>query len=361
MIVKHDLLLEKLSDFHRQRAKKDWIKEGDRNTYFFHQAAIKRRRKNIIASIICNNSFITNPDDIAQVFIDYFSDLFSANRTDRQNSYFPDIDSSQVIDWQVPDEEEIWQIINGMRKNASPGPDGLNAAFYRSAWSWIKDDLMALIQDFYQTGNIPSDLNKTNIVLIPKKNRPISPTDFRPISLCNVPYKILAKSIANRIKGKLPDLICQSQHAFIPGGRIANNIIIAQEIVHSFGLNSYCQKAFLLKIDLSKAFDRLEWDFIAAALQRKGFHPHFINLVLSCINSSSFAVNINGQSYGAFNANRVIRKGCPLSPYLFVLAVNELSKQLNEALHNQHIKGIKLSECGPVIHSLIYADDLIIT
>lgn len=248
-----------------------------------------------------------------------------------------------------------------MRKNASPGPDGLNAAFYRSAWSWIKDDLMTLVQDFYQTGNIPPELNKTNIVLIPKKNRSISPKDFRPISLCNVPYKILAKSIANRIKGKLPDFICDSQHAFIPGRRIANNIIIAQEIVHSFGLNSYPHHAFLIKIDLSKAFDRLEWDFIANALQRKGFHHHFINLVLSCINSSSFSVNINGQTYGAFNANRGIRQGCPLSPYLFCFALNELSDQLNEALQNHNINGIKLSVSGAVIHSLLYADDLIIT
>lgn len=361
LIASYDLLMEKLSDYHRQRAKKDWIKDGDRNTSFFQQASIKRRRKNRIASLVCNNDYVTNPDDISQIFIQYFSDLFCTDRTDEHNSYNPIICDSQEVDWQVPDEEEIWQIVKSMRRNASPGPDGLNAAFYRSAWSWIKEDLMALIQDFYRTGNIPSDLNKTNIVLIPKKNRPTLPKDFRPISLCNVPYKIIAKSVANRIKGKLPDLICHSQHAFIPGRRIANNIILAQEIVHSFGLNSSSQHAFLIKIDLSKAFDRLEWDFIATAMQKKGFHHHFINLVLSCIKSSSFSVTINGQAYGSFNASRGIRQGCPLSPYLFVLALNELSDQLNEALQNQNIKGIKLSDSGPAIHSLLYADDLIIT
>lgn len=352
--------VQKLSDHHRQRVKKDWIKDGDRNTSFFQQAAIKRRRKNRIASIVFNDDYITNPDDIAQIFINYFSDIFCTNRTDNPIAYCPAVNASQEIDWQVPDEEEIWKIIKYMR-NASPGPHGLNAAFYKAAWGWIKNDLMELIQKFYHTGNIPAELNKTNIVLIPKKNRPTSPVDFRPISLCNVLYKIIAKSVANRIKGKLPDLICQSQHAFIPGRRIANNIIIAQEIVHSFGLKSYAQNAFMLKIDLSKAFDKLEWDFIAVALQRKGFHPHFINLVLSCINSSSFSVNINGQAYGSFNANRGIRQGCPLSPYLFVLALNELSDQLNEALSNNQINGVKLSRDGPVIHSLLYADDLIIT
>lgn len=112
---------------------------------FFHQAAIKRRRKNRIASIFCNDNFITNADDIAQVFVDYFSDLFCFNRTENPNPYNPIINNLQDIDWQVPKEEEIWQIIKGMRRNASPGPNGLNAAFYKSAWSWIKNDLMALI------------------------------------------------------------------------------------------------------------------------------------------------------------------------------------------------------------------------
>lgn len=96
-------------------------------------------------------------------------------------------------------------------------------------------------------------------------------------------------------------------------------------------------------------------------MKKKGFHSNFINLVQGCISSSSFYVTFNGQSYDAFNANRGVRQGCPLSPYLFVLALNELSDQLNEDLLNNQMKGIKLSPQGPAIHSLLYADDLIIT
>lgn len=169
LIQKYDMILEKLSDHHRQRAKQDWIKDDDRNTSFFQQAAIKRRRKNRIASIVCNDDYITNPNDIAQIFINYFSDLFCSNRTNNPNAYCPHVYTSQEIDWQVQDEEEIWKIIKDMRRNASPGPDGLNAAFYKAAWGWIKNDLMELIRNFYHTGNIRAELNKTNIVLIPKK------------------------------------------------------------------------------------------------------------------------------------------------------------------------------------------------
>jgi hypothetical protein len=94
-----------------------------------------------------------------------------------------------------------------MRKNASPGPDGLNAAFYKSTWSWIKDDIHTLVTNFYSTAHFDDDINKTFIALIPKKEQPIIPQDFRPISLCNVIYKIIAKSLANRIKPHLPNAI----------------------------------------------------------------------------------------------------------------------------------------------------------
>jgi hypothetical protein len=108
-------------------------------------------------------------------------------------------------------------------------------------------------------------------------------------------YKIIAKCIASRLKPHLPDYIHPYQQAFIKGRRISNNIIIAQEIAHCFALKSWKNKAFMLKIDLAKAFDRVEWNFIVTALARKGLHSHFINLIHACIASPTFFVIINGQ------------------------------------------------------------------
>ena len=116
----------------------------------------------------------------------------------------------------------------------------------------------------------------------------------------------------------------------------------------------------MLKIDLAKAFDRLEWNFIVSALSRKGLHGHFINLVYACISSPSFSVIINGQPFANFRSNRGLRQGCPLSPYLFVLAINELSVALNEALAAHHLQGISLAPNCPSIHSLLFADDLLV-
>jgi hypothetical protein len=139
-----------------------------------------------------------------------------------------------------------------MRSSAAPGPDGLNVAFYRVAWPRINEDVHKLVADFYTTGVFPEPLNYTDIVLIPKNSNANLVTDYRPISLTNVAYRIIAKSLANRIKHELPDYIHHSQHAFIQGRRITDNIIIAQEIVHSFHLKSFSQQAFMLKIDLAK-------------------------------------------------------------------------------------------------------------
>jgi hypothetical protein len=100
-------------------------------------------------------------------------------------------------------------------------PDGLNAAFYKFTWSCTGKDLHELVVSFYNTGNLPNPINSTHIVLIPKINCPNTPRDFRPISLCNVTYKIIAKTLANRIKNHLPHIIHPSQTAFVQGRHIA--------------------------------------------------------------------------------------------------------------------------------------------
>jgi hypothetical protein len=116
----------------------------------------------------------------------------------------------------------------------------------------------------------------------------------------------------------------------------------------------------MLKLDLAKAFDKIEWSFIISALARKRFHSHFINLVHACISSLMFSMIINGQSFAKFNSTRGIRQGCPLSTYLFVLAVNDLSLMLQEALQANHLTGVLVGPNCPSIHSLMFADDLII-
>jgi mannosylglycoprotein endo-beta-mannosidase len=215
--------------------------------------------------------------------------------------------------------------------------------------------VVQLVRNFFQTGIMPAHINDTHIALIPLQLVPLVPADYRPISLCNVIYKIIAKCIANRLKPHLPDYIHPSQQAFIEGRRISNNIIIAQEITHSFAISSWKSKAFMLKIDLAKAFDRLEWNFIVDALARIGLHGHFINLIHACVSSPTFFVVINGQPFAKLQGDRGIRQGCPLSPYLFVMAINELSIALQEAMCNNYFAEITLGPNCPLMIFLFVA------
>jgi hypothetical protein len=145
-----------------------------------------------------------------------------------------------------------------MRSNASPGPNGLNVAFYKAAWPWISQDVHNLVREFYSTAFLQPELNQTFLTLIPKKMQPVIPQDFRPISLCNIIYKVIAKSLADRLKPHRPNYIDYSQMAFIENRHISSNIVITQEVVHSFSLKTWNHQAFLLKLDLAKTFDRLE-------------------------------------------------------------------------------------------------------
>jgi hypothetical protein len=235
------------------------------------------------------------PHQIANTFVLYFRSIF-ASQTGQQEGHRIQTTPPQSNDFtdSIPTKEEIWDTLKGMKRNASPGPDGFNVEFYLATWDWIGDDVHAIINNFFINGVLPPQSNKTHIALIPKKLISQVPADYRPISLCNVIYKIITKCLANRLKTHLPDHIHPSQQAFIQGRRISDNIIIAQEITHSFQLSSWNQKAFMIKIDLAKAFDRMEWNFILLALARKGLHGHFINLIHTCISTPSFSVIING-------------------------------------------------------------------
>jgi hypothetical protein len=379
----HQHLLAREESYHIQRFKKQWAIQGDRNTPFFHLAIIKRHRKNKISHLLKpDGSPSTTPNQISSTLLNYFQSIFSTSSSrphspttnpshqlpqshnphqisQPQPSGLPNPDSTSFT-YSTPDLNEIHSIINKMRSNVAPGPDGLNAAFYKASWNWVKQDLFHLVSDFYSSAILPQEINQTFLTLIPKKTNPSIPQDFRPISLYNVVYKLIAKSLADRIKPHLSDYISQAQSAFVAGRHISSNIILTQEIIHSFTLKSWTSQAFLLKIDLAKAFDRLEWNFITTGLNRLGFNSHFINLVSTCISSSSLSILVNDQPTSYFFPQCGLRQGCPLSPYLFVIAINELSLSLQEALTQTNLRGVTLAEGAPPIHSLLFADDLIL-
>ena len=140
-------------------------------------------------------------------------------------------------------------------------------------------------------------------------------TELRPISLCNVGYKIISKVLCQRLKGLLPNLISETQSAFVSGRLISDNILIAQEMFHALRTNKSCKGKFLaIKTDMSKAYDRIEWTFVQRILLKMGFSIDWVTLIMQCISSVQYKVLLNGQPKGHIILERGLRQGDLLVP-----------------------------------------------
>jgi hypothetical protein len=258
-------------------------------------------------------------------------------------------------------EEDVRTALFQMAPLKSPGPDGFPADFYQKNWDTVGGDVCKAVLEFLNGGRFDAGLNSTNIVLIPKVNSPSNPSDFRPISLCNVLYKIISKVLANHLKCFLPSIVSLEQSAFVPGRLISNNVLVAFESLHSMSSRLSGKKGFMaLKLDMSKAYDRLEWDFLEAMLQKLGFSQRWINLVMQCVRTVSYSILINGRPQGSFVPSRGLRQGDPLSPYLFILCAEALSSMIKSAVSDGRISGIPISRRGIRIDNLFFADDSIL-
>jgi hypothetical protein len=180
-------------------------------------------------------------------------------------------------------------------------------------------------------GGDPTPYNQTHICLIPKKTNPLRPSDFRPISLCNVTLKVITKTIANRLKGILPEVISQNQSAFVPGHLITDNTLVAYEVFNFFKQSKSSKGYMGIKTDMAKAYDRVEWTFLQATLETMGFPQHLTTTIMNCARTVSFSILINGKISQQFYPNRGLKQGDPLSPYLFILCANVFSNLITKA------------------------------
>lgn len=204
----------------------------------------------------------TSIEDIKNVITDFYADLFS---TSRASIGFPQLDmvenrfdEDMLADFTRPySRDEIVQALKEMHPCKSLGPDGLPALFYKRYWKLVGDGICNLALNFLNGGNMLTELNHTFVVLVPKVRKPHEMKDLRPISLCNVSYKIISKVLANRLKKFLPTIIDEHQSAFVPGRLITDNILLSSEVFHSMKHNQAKNYGYMaLKLDMSKAYDR---------------------------------------------------------------------------------------------------------
>ncbi|KAF5472052.1 hypothetical protein F2P56_008799 [Juglans regia] len=256
---------------------------------------------------------------------------------------------------------EIRSAVFQMQAQKAPGLNGMLPLFFQKYWHVVGGKVLGTVLQVLNTGIMSTDLNLTHIVLILKKRQLVFFKDYRPISLCNVVYKIIAKVLANRLKLVLPSVISPSQCAFIPGRLITDNVLVAYEIVDAIRRRKRDKTCCMsIKLDMSKAYDRVEWVFLEKILSKMQFAPNFIRLLMMCISTASYKVLINGIPSYLIIPTRGLRQGCPLSPYLFVLCAEALSSMLQQAESSHLLRGVRVCNRAPWINHLFFADDSIV-
>ncbi|CAN1148757.1 Transposon TX1 uncharacterized 149 kDa protein [Linum perenne] len=349
-----------------QKSRLQWNKDGDRNTKFFHLSTIRRRKANKIQSLKLEDGSWTFDDaQMQEVAGDHFQLLFRAGQTiplDPKAAEFPTplSDSEGRTLAAVPTVEECLHTLKAMGGLKAPGKDGFHPIFYQKCWDIMGSDTANFISLCFRNPKLVEKVNETIIVLIPKIPKPEVISQFRPISLCNVSYKAVTKCIADRLRKHMNKLIGANQTSFVPGRQISENIIILQEVIHTMRTQTGKAGSMVIKLDLAKAYDRLEWSFVEETLSLANFPRSLVSLIIACISTASTQISWNGSLTPSFKPGRGLRQGCPLSPFLFTLCIERLSILINKSVCDNGWKPIRLNKDGLALSHIFFADDLVL-
>lgn len=250
--------------------------------------------------------------------------------------------------------EEVYQAILSLPSGKSPGLDGYPVEFYKVFWPEIEPLFMPMIVDFAQTGILPETMRTAVISLIHKKDKDAADcASFRPISLLPVDFKIISKLIAHRLEDLMPQLINIDQSGFIKKRNASDNIRRLLNVIdHS---TRYKNPALVISLDAEKAFDRVEWSYLFSVLKKFNFGDRCIGWIKSMYSDPQAQICVNGTLTEKFDLQRGCRQGCPLSPFLFNLAIEPLAEAVR---NNVEITGV---DTGKIKNKIsLYADDIIL-
>ncbi|XP_061336789.1 uncharacterized protein LOC133283880 [Gastrolobium bilobum] len=349
-----------------QRSRQKWLVDGDRNTRFYHSTTLTCKRRNKILSLKNEmGEWITKPGELKNMVLDFYRKLYTEDNYNVTHfpllGGFPKVTSSSFSHVQrVPGPAEIREVCMSMDGFKAPGPDGMQVCFLQAQWNVIKESLVNIIRDIFIDPRRMGNINRSSNCLIPKEDNPDSLNKLRPISLCNVVFKVVTKILANRLKLYLNVLILPNQCSFIKGRHSSDNIIIAQEIFHSTRLKKGGVGWMAIKVDLEKAYDKVNWDYLRQTLQAVGLNDETVNLIMEGVTSTVMNILWERETIDDFMPTRGIRQGDPLSPYLFVLCIDRLAHLILEATSHKLWKPVVLKKNDPPISHLFFTDDLLL-
>ncbi|KAL6335467.1 hypothetical protein AAG906_029710 [Vitis piasezkii] len=321
----------KMDEIHwRQLSRELWLREGDKNTGYFHRMANAHRRRHTMERVKISGVWLSEECTVRTGIVDAFHRLLTEDS-----------------EWKA-DIGEVHSAIRGMNGDKAPGPDGFTGAFWQFCWEFVKEEVMEMFKEFHEHKTFLKSLNATFwfdpqerrsgggglgrslLVLIPKKGGVEDLNNFRPISLVGRLYKWLTKVLANILKGVLAKVISMSQNAFVEGRQIMNAMLIADETINSILKSN--KGAILCKLDIEKAYDHVDWSFLLAVLEKMGFGEKRRRWIKWCLSTTRLSVLVNGTLTGFFQSSRGLRQEDPFSPYLFVIVMEAFSYLLKRTV-----------------------------
>ena len=340
------------------RSKVKWITDGEKiNKYFCNLESRNYNDKMLPLIELDNGDIIDSQPEIKNEVKKFYENLYKKrNVTDCS---FDDLNNLQK---QLPNEdkamleedlsiEEVKLAIKNLSLGKSPGPDGFTSEFFKFFILDLGIFILRAANTCFQKGVFTPTFRQGNIVLIPKENKPKRfIKNLRPISLLSTIYKIISTCISNRLKQVLPQLIDESQNAFLKFRNLSSNVRFIYDTL------VYTEKeqipGMLLSIDFEKAFDCISWSFLFKSLSFFNFGPKFIRWIQLFYTDLTSCITINGQNSDWFNIERGVRQGDPSSPYLYLICAEILSLMIK---NNDQIKGIRMNNNVNLLSQ--FADD----
>ncbi|KAL0386175.1 UNVERIFIED_CONTAM: putative mitochondrial protein [Sesamum radiatum] len=282
-------------------------------------------------------------EDIQGILLRYFQAIFTSNGPPDsminevllvQPRVSPEMNQVLATPYTVT---EVKSAIFGMFPFKSPGPDGMPPVFFHKFWDIVGSDVTCAVLRILNDQIMLNKMNYTHIVLIPKCETLETVAQLRPISLCNVIVKTASKCIANRLKPMLDSIISPSQSAFIQGRLITDNTLLAFELNHYLQSTRRSKEGCVaLKLDMSKAYDRVEWTFLRGTLLRLGFNHRFVSLVMMLVITVSYSLTLNGEHFEVFSC------------------------LIQDAERRERLTGVVVARQAPRVSHLLFADDTLV-
>ncbi|RVX22106.1 putative sugar phosphate/phosphate translocator [Vitis vinifera] len=324
----------------RQHSRELWLREGDKNTGYFHRMATAHRRINHMDIIKINGVWLTKEKDVREGVVNVFQHLLTENsdwKADIEMLQLEQINQQEAENLEHPfSEDEIHSALMEMNGDKAPGLDGFTMAFWQRCWVLVKEEVLDLFKEFYEQSAFIKSINNTFLVLLPKKG-------------------------GQRILGNLGQSVFWGGCTNYWPRQILDASLIANEVIDAWQKRE--EKGLICKLDIEKAYDSLNWQFFMKVMRKMGFGSKWLGWMWSCISTTKFSVLVNGVPASFFPSSKGLRQGDPLSSYLFVMGMEVLSNLIRRVVEGRFLTGCRIrgGERQSVhISHMLFADDTIV-